>query len=442
MQAKIFRWSITAALAGFLFGFDTAVISGAESAIQTLWQLDPLQHGLAVSIALWGTVLGAIVGSWPTDRWGRRRTLSMIGVLYLVSALWSALATDVYTFMIARFLGGLGVGISTVAAPLFIAEISPPERRGRLAGLFQFNIVLGILVAFASNALLGGLGEGAWRWMLGIEAIPAVVFAVLSFQLPESPRWLVGMKGDEGAAAQVLRVVLSDRNESGIQEKIAEIRNAANDEVSRGNFWSSKLRRPITLALALAFFNQLSGINAIIYFAPRIFEMTGMGNQAALLQSVGIGVTNLLFTFVGLWLIDRAGRKFLLFWGALGNALTLGAVSLAFITGQVAWVPWCIFGFIAFFALGQGAVIWVYIGEIFPNRHRAEGQSLGSATHWVFAAGLTLVFPSVVTLFAPEFVFGFFCLMMLLQLVWILVAVPETRGQSLETLEHELVQIH
>ncbi len=440
MQSKIFRWSITAALAGFLFGFDTAVISGAESAIQKLWQLGDLEHGVAISIALWGTVLGAIIGSSPTDRLGRRRTLTMIGALYLVSALWSALATDVYSFMIARFLGGLGVGISTVAAPLFIGEISPPDRRGRLAGLFQFNIVLGILIAFASNALLGGLGDGAWRWMLGIEAIPALIFAVMSFQLPESPRWLVGMKGDEAAAAEVLRVVLSDHDEAGIQAKITEIREAANEEVSRGSFWSAKLRRPIALALMVAFFNQLSGINAIIYFAPRIFEMTGMGNEAALLQSVGIGVTNLLFTFVGLWLIDRSGRRFLLTIGALGNALALGAVSLAFVTGELALVPWCIFAFIAFFAMGQGAVIWVFIGEIFPNRHRAEGQSLGSATHWVFAAGLTLVFPSVVSMFAPEVVFGFFCLMMLLQIVWVMVAVPETRGQSLEDLEHDIVK--
>ena len=440
MQLTIFKWSMTAALAGFLFGFDTAVISGAEGAVQTLWQLSDLEHGLAISIALWGTVLGAMVGSWPTDMFGRRRTLTMIGALYLVSALWSALATDITSFMIARFLGGLGVGISTVAAPLFISEIAPPDRRGRLAGLFQFNIVLGILIAFASNALLGGLGDGAWRWMLGIEAVPAFIFAVMSFQLPESPRWLVGMKGDDEQAATVLRVILPERDDAGIRAKIEEIRQAANEAVSRGSFWSSKLRRPITLAFMVAFFNQLSGINAIIYFAPRIFEMTGMGSQAALLQSVGIGATNLVFTFVGLWLIDRSGRRFLLTLGALGNALALGAVSYAFMTGELVLVPWCIFVFIAFFAMGQGAVIWVFIGEIFPNRHRAQGQSLGSATHWIFAAGLTLVFPVVVGAFAPEIVFGFFCLMMILQVVWVAIAVPETRGQSLEDLEHDLVK--
>jgi MFS transporter, SP family, arabinose:H+ symporter len=383
-------------------------------------------------------VVGSLVGAWPTDRFGRRKTLLWIGILYLVSAIWSALATDVYSFMVARFIGGLGVGISTVAAPLFISEIAPAEKRGRLAGMFQFNIVFGILIAFASNAALGNIGENAWRWMLGVEAIPALLYSLLCFGLPESPRWLIGRKEDREGGKAVLKMIHPEASESEIDAKADEITAVSHEAASTGGFWTKRLKTPILLAFLIAFFNQLSGINAILYFAPRIFELTGLGEKAALLQSVGIGVTNLVFTFVGLWLIDKLGRRTLLYIGSFGYIASLGLCAWAFQTENFAIVPACIFAFIAAHAVGQGAVIWVFISEIFPNRHRAQGQSLGSFTHWIFAALLTLFFPSMVTAFAPGVVFGFFCFMMVLQLVWVKVMVPETKGRPLEEIEHEL----
>ncbi|TWT83107.1 D-xylose-proton symporter [Planctomycetes bacterium CA13] len=520
MNQRLFFWSLTSALAGFLFGFDTVVISGAEKPIQSLWELSSAEHGLALSMALWGTVIGSLIGGWPTDKFGRTKTLLWIGILYVISAVWSALATDVYSFMIARFIGGLGVGISTVAAPLYISEISPPGLRGRLAGMFQFNIVLGILVAFLSNALLGKVGENAWRWMMGVEAFPAVLYSVLCLTLPESPRWLISSKGEREAGLDVLRKINTDASEEEITRLANEITAAgeASEKVTHG-FWSSKLRIPIMLAFLVAFFNQLSGINAILYFAPRIFGLTGLDQQAALLQSVGIGVTNLVFTFVGLYLIDRLGRKTLLFIGAIGYIVSLGLCSYTFFAnapefkvassaievvgvvekmeqsqepetynedlskarqgfadsfssdyrGEAFTVPQdsspsvlkliakkavanasaasspagmivllCIFGFIAAHAVGQGAVIWVLISEIFPNKYRAAGQSLGSFTHWIFAALLTLVFPWMVTYFAPGYVFGFFCFMMVLELIWVIFMVPETKGVPLEQLQEQL----
>ncbi|MEM7601770.1 MAG: sugar porter family MFS transporter [Verrucomicrobiota bacterium] len=438
MKSRLFFWSLTASLAGFLFGFDTVVISGAEQTIQELWSLSPAIHGLAMSAALWGTVLGSLIGAWPTDRFGRKKTLLYIGILYLASALWSAFATDPTSFMIARFIGGLGVGISTVAAPLFISEIAPAEKRGRLAGMFQFNIVFGILVAFGSNALLGGIGEDAWRWMLGVEAVPALIFSLLCFGLPESPRWLIGRKADRSAGVAVLQLIHPEASSAEIESKADEIAKVANESANTGGFWSARLKKPIFLAFLIAFFNQLSGINAILYFAPRIFELTGLDKNAALLQSVGIGVTNLIFTFIGLWLIDRLGRRTLLYIGSFGYIASLGLCSWAFFTENFAIVPVCIFAFIAAHAVGQGAVIWVFISEIFPNRHRAQGQSLGSFTHWIFAALLTLFFPSMVTAFAPGIVFAFFCFMMVLQLVWVKWMVPETKGRPLEKIEQEL----
>ena len=435
---KIILWAITAALAGFIFGFDTVVISGAEQRIQELWELSPALHGLAMSAALWGTVLGSLIGSWPADKFGRRKTLLAIGILYFVSALWSGLAPEVISFVIARFIGGLGVGISTVAAPLFISEISPAKYRGRLAGMFQFNIVFGILVAFASNAMLGGLGDIAWRWMLGVEAVPAIIYSLMCFGLPESPRWLIGRKGDRVAAMDVLKSIHPEFSDEELVAKADEIETVANAPKSRSGFWTKQLSTPILLAFLIAFFNQLSGINAILYFAPRIFEMTGLGQSAALLQSIGIGVTNLVFTFVGLWLIDRLGRRTLLYIGSVGYIASLGLCSWAFSSETLGIVPICIFAFIAAHAVGQGAVIWVFISEIFPNRHRAQGQSLGSFTHWMFAALLTLFFPSVVEAFAPEQVFGFFCFMMILQLTWVKLMVPETKNTSLEEVERKI----
>ena len=440
-SGQLFFWALTAALAGFLFGFDTVVISGAEKRIQSLWGLGDVQHGLAMSMALWGTVIGSLIGGWPTDRFGRKATLLSIGILYFVSAVWSGMATDVYTFMIARFIGGLGVGISTVAAPLYISEIAPADSRGRLAGLFQFNIVFGILIALISNWALGGIGENSWRWMLGIEAVPALIYSVMCFGLPQSPRWLITRKNNPEKAAAVLQRVTPEASPAEIETQINEIQantDLADQESGGGGFWGPRLKKPISLAFFIAFFNQLSGINAILYFAPRIFEMTGLGERAALLQSVGIGLTNLLFTFVGLWLIDRLGRRSLLYIGSFGYIASLGLCAWAFANESFGIVPVCIFAFIAAHAIGQGAVIWVFIAEIFPNQHRAQGQALGCFTHWIFAALLTLFFPKMVSLVAPQYVFGFFCFMMVLQLFWVATKVPETKGKPLEQIEAEM----
>ena len=437
-SGRLFFWALASALAGFLFGFDTVVISGAEQKIQALWGLSAGLHGIAMASALYGTVLGAMTGGWPTDRYGRRATLLWLGVLYLVSAVGTALATNVYFFIAARMIGGLGIGISTVVAPLYISEIAPPKHRGRLAGMFQFNIVFGILVAYGSNWLLSGLGENAWRWMLGVAAVPSLLYTVFCFGIPESPRWLLTRKGDRAAGVAVLQRIQPGASLAEINAEADEIVAASSAQTSAGHFWTKRLRVPILLAFFVAFFNQMSGINAILYFAPRIFEMTGLGEKAALLQSVGIGITNLIFTFVGLSLIDRLGRRTLLFIGSFGYIISLGLVSWAFFTAHYSIVPICIFAFIAAHAVGQGAVIWVLISEVFPNRHRAEGQTLGSFTHWIFAALLTSFFPKMVTEFAPGYVFLFFCGMMVLQLIWVKTMVIETKGVPLEQVQKRL----
>jgi len=438
LSGRLFFWALASALAGFLFGFDTVVISGAEQKIQALWGLSAGLHGIAMASALYGTVLGAMTGGWPTDRYGRRATLLWLGVLYLVSAVGTALATNVYFFIAARIIGGLGIGISTVVAPLYISEIAPPKHRGRLAGMFQFNIVFGILVAYGSNWLLSGFGENAWRWMLGVAAVPSLLYTVFCFGIPESPRWLLTRKGDRAAGVAVLQRIQPGASLAEINAEADEIVAASSAQTSAGHFWTKRLRVPILLAFFVAFFNQMSGINAILYFAPRIFEMTGLGEKAALLQSVGIGITNLIFTFVGLSLIDRLGRRTLLFIGSFGYIISLGLVSWAFFTAHYSIVPICIFAFIAAHAVGQGAVIWVLISEVFPNRHRAEGQTLGSFTHWIFAALLTSFFPKMVTEFAPGYVFLFFCGMMVLQLIWVKTMVIETKGVPLEQVQKRL----
>jgi MFS transporter, SP family, arabinose:H+ symporter len=445
MKKQIFFWSLVSALAGFLFGFDTVVISGAEQKIQALWGLSPGLHGFAIASALYGTVLGSLLGGWPTDFFGRKKTLLCIGVLYVISALACAFSNGVAMFIAARVIGGIGIGISTVAAPLYISEIAPPKYRGRLAGMFQFNIVFGILIAFASNALLAGLGDDAWRWMLGVAAFPSIIYTLFCLGIPESPRWLIGRKGDRAAGIKVLKLIEPEATPLQIEADADAILAASSECVTSSNFWTWQLRVPILLAFLIAFFNQLSGINAILYFAPRIFEMTGLGAKAALLQTVGIGFTNLIFTFVGLWLIDRLGRRTLLFIGSFGYIASLGLTAWAFFTQHYSIVPVCIFAFIAAHAIGQGAVIWVFISEIFPNRHRAEGQTLGSSTHWIFAALLTTVFPIVIARIAPTsenypragWVFLFFCGMMILQLVWVKFMVPETKGVPLEQMQKQ-----
>ncbi|QEL18020.1 sugar porter family MFS transporter [Limnoglobus roseus] len=522
MKSRILFWSITSALAGFLFGFDTVVISGAEKRIQSLWNLSPEMHGFAIASALYGTVFGSLFGGWPTDRFGRKPTLIGVGLLYIVSAVGCGLAWDVYSLIAFRLLGGIGIGVSTVAAPLYISEISPPAYRGRLAGMFQFNIVFGIIVAFLSNYLLEGIGENAWRWMLGVAAFPSLVYTVMCLAIPESLRWLLSRKRDREAGLRVLRLIQPEASPAELEAVADEIQAASPAAAEGKSFWTRRLRFPIVLAFLVAFFNQLSGINAILYFAPRIFGLTGLEEKAALLQSVGIGVTNLVFTFVGLWLIDRLGRRTLLYIGSFGYIASLGLCAWAFFnwapqfhaastalgvkdavaavqgataanrgesenrltertkaleaasrtegagTTPISFPPSashenmlqvadtalkqasaasgsggllvlaCIFAFIAAHAIGQGAVIWVFISEIFPNRHRAAGQTLGSSTHWVFAALLTTVFPVMLNAMPPGFIFLFFCGMMVLQLLWVAVMVPETKGVPLEELERRL----
>ncbi len=448
---RLLYWTIVSALAGFLFGFDTVVISGAEKKIQTLWGLSGGMHGLAMGSALYGMVIGSLLGAWPTEKYGRRKTLVWIGVLYLVTAIGSALAQDVWTFSIARFLGGIGVGISTIASPLFISEIAPPERRGRLAGMFQFNIVLGIVVAFGSNWLVSKVGgEHAWRWMLGIMAFPSVLYTFLCLGLPESPRWLISKKNDRAKAMDVLKLISPNASQTEIEASVATIASHSAHGAPTGSFWSKRLKLPIILAFLIAFFNQVSGINVVLYFAPRIFEMAGLKEESALLQSIGIGITNLIFTFVGLRLIDRLGRRTLMYIGSFGYIISLSMVAWAFYTRSSGMVPFWIFAFVAAHAVGQGAVIWVFISEIFPNEHRANGQSLGSFTHWIFAAALVTVCP----IFFPKpeegkvpdpaemaqfgGVFIFFAAMMVLQLIWVRFMMPETKGIPLEELEAKL----
>jgi MFS transporter, SP family, arabinose:H+ symporter len=433
--------AFTAALAGFLFGFDTVVISGAEQKIQSLWSLSPAMHGIAMGSALYGTVVGSLCGGWPTDRFGRRATLRWIGILYLASAVGAALAANVYELIVARWVGGLGIGISTVAAPLYIAEIAPARYRGRLAGLFQFNIVLGIVIAYVSNSLLADVGENAWRWMMGVAAFPSLLYAALCLRIAESPRWLLDRTRNRDTASAALRFIYPRCSQEQLAAMLQDMSTPERSAATAERFWTRSLRAPILLALMVALFNQLSGINAILYFAPRIFRLTGLSQQAALLQSVGIGVTNLIFTFIGLWLIDRVGRRTLLFVGSLGYIFSLSMVSWAFFTLHYSWVPACIFIFIAAHAVGQGAVIWVLISEIFPTQHRAQGQTLGSFTHWAMAALVTSIFPSLVALFAPGYVFAFFCAMMILQLIWVKTMVVETKGLPLEAVTQKLKRV-
>jgi sugar porter (SP) family MFS transporter len=415
----VWLWSITAALAGFLFGFDTAVISGAEQAVQRVWAMSDVLHGVAISAALWGTVVGALSGSIPSDRFGRRPTLIGIGVLYAVSALGSALAWGPASFMVFRFLAGLGIGASSVTTPIYISEIAPPEKRGRLVAMFQFNIVAGILVAYVSNWLIGGLGPNDWRLMLGVQALPAVLYLTAACFIPESPRWLAISRGRTEEA----RAILARSDEAHADAVLAAV-SGEQPRVTLREFYSARFARPILLAFLIAFFNQMSGINAIIYFAPRIFETAGLAQSGALLA--------------GVLLIDRMGRRALMFIGTIGYLVSLGMVAWGFASHHTAVVPGFIFLFIAAHAIGQGTVIWVYISEIFPNAARARGQALGSGTHWVMAALLTLVMPVLLASLAPALIFVLFFGMMVLQLLFVLGLMVETRGRSLESVAHAL----
>jgi len=444
---KLIYWSITVALAGFLFGFDTIVISGANLPIRELWDTSPWFHGTFImSMALWGTVIGALFAGIPSEKLGRKRTLFWIGVLYFISALGSAMAPDPYSFSFFRFVGGLGVGASSVAAPTYISEIASSDRRGRLVALYQFNIVFGILIAFISNYLLSGVGgENDWRYMLGVESIPALLYTVFIMGVPNSPRWLVMHKGDEAAALDVLRQSSGERAEE-VLEAIKADRKLSGASTAR--FFSGKYSLPLTLAFLLAFFNQLSGINFVLYYAPELLEKAGLGASDSLFSSISIGVVNLLFTLLGMYLIDKAGgRKQLMYIGSIGYIVSLSMIAYGFYSGGGSTFKLVfILTFIASHAIGQGAVIWVFISEIFPNNVRAFGQAWGSGTHWVFAALITLLTPIFID--ADEGIFGdnpwpvfaFFAFFMVLQLLFVAVMMPETKGVSLEELERRLIK--
>ena len=434
---RILFWSITVALGGFLFGFDTAVISGAEQDIQRIWGLNSTQHGLTVSIALIGTVIGALFGGIPSDRIGRKQTLFWVAVLYLVSALGSALSTDWYLFMAFRFIGGLGVGASSVAAPMYISEIAPANRRGQLVAMFQFNVVFGIVIAYISNYFIAGSGPNSWRWMLGVEAIPAIVFLVLVLRIPRSPRWLILKRNLVDEARAILEVI----NPANVDETIKNIQQSKHGTNKDQRLFKSRIYRlPILLAVLIAFFNQVSGINAIIYYAPRIFEMTGLGESSALLSTAGMGIVNFIFTLLAMRFIDKFGRRTLMLIGSIGLIITLGLVSRAFYTesfGGMA-VPVLLFIYIAFFAFSQGAVIWVFISEVFPNEVRAGGQALGSFTHWFMAALIAFSFPTISEKLGGGTTFLIFAIMMVLQLLFVLRLMPETKGKSLEMIQSEI----
>ncbi|MCH1608525.1 MAG: sugar porter family MFS transporter [Flavobacteriaceae bacterium] len=438
-MTKSLKWIIVAALSGFLFGFDTVVISGANLPIKELWSTGPFFHGFFImSMALWGTVIGALFGAYPTNVLGRKKTLTWVGFFFFISALGSAFAMDPYTFSFFRFIGGLAVGVSSIAAPIYISEISSPKNRGSLGVLYQFSLVFGILIAFLSNYFLTGFQGGQdWRWMLGIEALPAVLYLLMTFRIPDTPRWQILYKKNDQLALQTLEKIYGDSSTA--NEVLQQIKsNDAHQASKPQNFWSKKNNRVIILAFVISFFNQLSGINFILYYAPEILELAGFATKESLFNSVFIGLTNIVFTFAGLLLIDKLGRKQLLIAGSIGYIVSLTGVSVAFYQAlDSQWIALFIFAFIASHAVGQGTVIWVFISEIFPNRARALGQSFGAGVHWVFAALITLVGPSVIAIYNtnPWPIFSFFAFMMVLQLFFSIFMMPETKGKSLEEID-------
>lgn len=431
---SVLAWSTVVALGGFLFGFDTAVISGAEKSIQQYWHLSVFEHGLTISIALIGTVIGSLIGSQPSDRFGRKNTLYFVAIAYLLSSIGTALADNWHVFLAFRLLGGLGVGISSVVAPIYISEVSPANRRGRLVGLFQFNVVLGILISYLSNYLISQGGEASWRWMLGVQAFPSFIFLILIYFIPESPRWLILKQAAYDKALEILRII----NPLNCEEELISIKNSAlkvdENQAKNESLFSAQYRKPVMLAMLFAFFNQVSGINAIIYYAPRIFEMAGLGAHSSLLSTVGIGLINFIFTLIAINFIDKIGRRVLMLVGSFGLIAALFLVAYTFYSQNYSGfaVPAYMMMFIAFFAFSQGAVIWVFISEIFPNSVRAKGQTLGSSTHWVMAAIIAFCFPYLAETFGGAVTFSFFGSMMVLQLIFVWRFMPETKGQSLE----------
>lgn len=434
----VFTWSIIVALGGFLFGFDTAVISGVEKQIQELFSLSSFMHGFTIASALIGTVIGALIAGRPADRFGRRPVLLIIAILYLISAVGCAVANNVATLIIFRFIGGIGVGGSSVVAPMYISEISPAYIRGRMTALFQFNVIFGILMAYVSNYLLRSAGAEPWRWMLGIEGAPAFLYFALLFLIPESPRYLIKI----GQVARA-RLVLEKIIKSSVDQQVEEIRLSLEKlSESTNRLFSKRYFKPVSIAFLVAMFNQFSGINAILYYAPRIFELSGLNFSDSLFQSILIGITNGIFTIVGLIMIDRAGRKILLITGSIGMSVCLALVARTFYTQDFGGFVLLIYllVYIMFFAFSTGAVIWVLIAEIFPNNIRGKGQSLGSFTHWFFAALVTFTFPVVIKEInsGAGHTFMFFSLMMIVQAIVVWKYFPETKRRTLEELGQNL----
>ena len=436
LNSTLLKSTVVAALGGLLFGFDTAVIAGAIQALKTLYQLSPLGEGFTVASALVGTVIGSMLAGIPGDRYGRRDSLRGMAVLYVVSAMGCALAWNWTALVIFRFIGGLAIGGSSVLGPMYIAEIAPAKWRGRLVGLFQFNVVFGILLAYLSNYVLGTMGFGAaeWRWKLGVTAVPAAFFFLMLFGIPRSPRWLV-KKGRIDEAREVLRLIGEENYEQELKDIIESIDA---EHVTSDALFTAKYRVPIFLAISIGMFNQLSGINAILYYLNAIFEHAGFSKVSGDLQAVAIGATNLFFTMLAMSVIDKVGRKKLLLIGSVGTALCLGGVAVIFLTGRHEnLLVWMLVGYIAFFAFSQGAVIWVYISEVFPNRVRAKGQSLGSFSHWIMNALISWTFP-LMAASSGGYPFVFFSAMMVLQFFVVLFFYPETKGISLEDMQKKL----
>jgi MFS transporter, SP family, arabinose:H+ symporter len=437
MNRYLFKGTAVGALGGLLFGFDTAVIAGATHQLTQVYSLSPSQLGLTVAIALIGTVIGAMSAGAIGQKFGGRDTLRVMAVLYIISALGSGLAWNWYVLLGARFIGGLGIGGSSVLGPVYIAELAPAKWRGRMVGMFQVNIVIGILLAYFSNFVIAQLhlGGAEWRWQLGIAALPAVLFLVMLFGIPRSSRWLVTQdRVDE--ARQVLELMGSPNSEAELKEIVDSI------HLERANksepLFSWKYRRPIFLAVTIGMFNQLSGINAILYYLNDIFAAAGFSRVSGDLQAVAIGATNLVATLLAMTVIDRLGRKKLLLFGSIGTALCLAGVAAVFFTNtHQALLVWLLVAYIAFFAVSQGAVIWVYISEVFPTKVRSKGQSLGSSSHWVMNAAIAYTFP-LLAKSSGAYPFVFFSAMMIVQFLVVLVAYPETKGVTLEQLQKQL----
>lgn len=438
LNSFLVRSIVVGALGGLLFGFDTAVIAGTTHALTALYNLSPAKLGFTVSSALWGTVLGAALSGMLGDKLGGRDSLRILAACYVVSALGCAFAFNWPMLILFRFIGGLGIGGSSVLGPVYIAEIAPGPWRGRLVGCFQINIVVGILAAYLSNYLIGvaGLGAAEWRWQLGIAAAPAVLFLVTLFGIPQSPRWLV----TKNRAEEAMNVLTKLRPMGLAYAELREILESVHPEKLKGSDPLFQLRylKPIFLAVSVAMFNQLAGVNAILYYLNDIFAMAGFGKISSDIQAVAIGAMNLLATLLAMVLIDRIGRRMLLLIGSVGLAICLSGISWIFLSHRhQTWLVYLLVGYIGFFAVSQGAVIWVFIGEVFPNRVRAKGQALGSSTHWVMNAIISGIFPILATR-SGAYPFLFFTAMVVLQFIVVFFCYPETKGYSLEQLQHEL----